>query len=416
MRRAAAVVLFAVACGSEGPGALPPDAAADSVADAGPDVRADVTADVQPDVAPLPRMKPWERMPGLDYLGGALLTAPKIVTITFAGDDAQLVSRLTLFDDTITQTPWWTAATSEYCVQPANTPCIGPGQSGGHVVLPGPAPASLKDTVDGAGSTVVQLLQDHIFSGELPAPDAQTLYVLWFPAGTSITMDGMTSCSSFGAYHYSAGLAPMGSTLPLEAAYAVEPRCSGEPFITVAASHEILEAATDAHPGGARGYALQDLGWQALGDENGDVCDHSWGFDTMTQSTFEVQRAWSNTSARAGHDPCVPAPPDPYFDVAPESGGQVIYLAVGESRTLELDAWSDKPTAPWTLSAVDLGPNLGAGAALDLQLDKTTVGDGDTAHLTVTLTKKPTRPDTAYDLVSKGGGKTHHWGASVRLK
>ncbi|HEX7600831.1 MAG TPA: hypothetical protein VF316_04465, partial [Polyangiaceae bacterium] len=161
MRRAAAVVLFAVACGSEDPGALPPDAAADSVADAGPDVGADVTADAQPDVAPLPRLKPWERMPGLDYLGGALLTAPKIVTITFAGDDAQLVSRLTVFDDTITQTPWWTAATSEYCVQPANTPCIGPGQSGGHVVLPGPAPASLTDTVDGAGSTVVQLLQNH---------------------------------------------------------------------------------------------------------------------------------------------------------------------------------------------------------------------------------------------------------------
>jgi hypothetical protein len=262
----------------------------------------------------------------------------------------------------------------------------------------------------------MQLLQDHIFSGELPAPDAQTLYVLYFPAGTTITMDGMTSCSSFGAYHYSADLTPLGSTIPIETAYAVEPRCSGEPFITTAASHEILEAATDAHPGRSRGYAMEDLGWQQLGDENGDVCDHTWGFDTMMQSTFSVQRAWSNASALAGHDPCVPAPPDPYFNVAPESGAQIIYLAVGESRTIELDAWSDAPTAPWALSAADLGPNLGAGAALDLKLDKTTVGDGDKAHLTVTLTKKPTRPETAYDLLSKGGGKTHHWGAAVRMK
>ena len=112
----------------------------------------------------------------------------------------------------------------------------------------------------------------------------------------------------------------------------------------------------------------------------------------------------------------MPAPADPYFNVAPESGAQLIYLAVGESRTIELDAWSDKPTAPWALSAADLGPSVGAGAALDLKLDKTTVGDADKAHLTVTLTKKLTRPETAYDLLSKGGGKTHHWGAAVRMK
>ena len=418
MRAATAVlaVLFAVACGSDDPGAAPSDAGPDSFADSGRDGSADATSEVAPDVGPLPRLKPWERMPGLDYLGGALLTAPKIVTVTFAGDDPQLVARLTSFDDTITQTPWWTAATSEYCIQPAGTPCIGPGTNGGDVVLPGPAPTSLKDTTDGAGLTVVQLLQNHIFSGELPAPDAQTIYVIYFPAGTSIDFDGMKSCSSYGAYHYSADLTPLGSTLPVETAYAVEPRCTGEPFITVAASHELIEAATDAHPGHARGYAMQDLGWQLLGDENGDICDHSWGFDTMTQSGFEVQRAWSNKSARAGHDPCVVAPADPYFNVAPESGAQVIYLAVGESRTVELDAWSDKPTAPWALTVADLGPNLGAGASLDLKLDKATVGDGDKAHLTVTLTKKPTRSETAYDLISKGGGKTHHWGASVRMK
>ena len=208
------MLLLTVACGNEDPGTAPSDASPDAFADAGRDALADATPDATPDAAPLPRLKPWERMPGLEYLGGALLTAPKIVTITFAGDDAQLVSRLTTFDDTITQTPWWTAATSEYCIQPANTPCIGPGTSGGHVVLPGPAPTSLKDTIDGAGSTVMQLLQDHIFSGELPAPDAQTLYVLYFPAGTTITMDGMTSCSSFGAYHYSADLTPLGSTSP----------------------------------------------------------------------------------------------------------------------------------------------------------------------------------------------------------
>jgi hypothetical protein len=417
MRRAAAVGLGLFVCACSGSAEL---------ADAGPDAGADAAdatsepdvVDAAPDV-PIDRwvapVKPWQRMPVADYLGGALLTSMKVITVTYASDDAALVARMQTFGDTITQTPWWTASTAEYCVLPAGSPCIGPGSSGGHVVLNEAAPATLVDTDDGNGSSVVQFIQDHITSGAFPPPDDQTIYQIYFPTGTTITFDGGKSCSSFGAYHYSATFSvPDGGTV--EGAYAIEPRCSGEPYITMAASHELIEAATDAHPGKVRGYVMQDLSWNRLGDEVGDLCDHPWSFDTMVESTFTVQRGWSNVSALAGHDPCVIAPATPYFNAAPESGKQTVYLSVGESADIELQAFSDGTTPDWALSGVDLGPIFGAGQTLTFSFDKTTVNDGDVAHMTVTLSKKPTSAWVPYAIDSKGNGKEHQWGASVILK
>lgn len=425
-RRLSALAVCALAGACGGGGDAPDaghDAATDDVAsvDASTADVVDAAADVPVDryVAPLP---PYARMPLVDYMGGRLLTAVKVITVSFAGDDANLIGRLQELDDTITQTPWWTATTSEYCELPAG-PCIGPGSAAGHVVLNETAPTSLVDTDDGTGSSVVQLIQDRITSGALPPPDDQTIYVIYFPSGTSITFDTDHSCSSFGAYHYSATFAlPDGGTQ--EGAYAIEPRCSGESYTTFAASHELIEAATDAHPGKKRGWVMQDLAWQYYGDEVGDLCDHPWAFDSMNVTTidggapFNVQRGWSNASALAGHDPCVVPPSDhPYFNVAPESGKQLVHLAVGGSATIELDAFSDGAMSDWTLSASDLGPRFGAGATLSFSLDKTTINAGQTAHLTVTLTKQPNIAWIPYVIDSKdGSGHEHTWGADVWLE
>lgn len=400
------------------------DAARDQAAplDAGFDGAKDAPDDAPVDrwVAPL---APYQRMPLFDYLGGPLLTSVKVITVTFASDDASVVARMQALDDTVTGTAWWTATTSEYCELP-NGPCIGPGSPGGHYVLSEPAPASLVDTDDGVGSSVVTFLQTRITSGALPPPDAQTLYMVYFPAGTAITFDGEHSCSAFGAYHYSATFSlPDGGTA--EGAYAIMPRCSGEPFSTLAASHELIEAATDAHPGKTLGWVMQDWAWTYYGDEVGDVCDHPWSFDSMTVQTqdggppFTVQRGWSNASALLGHDPCVVEPGDyPYFNAAPESGAQIVHLGVGESTVIELQGFADGNVPDdWTLSAQDLGPRFGNPATLSFSFDTTSMNAGKTATLTVTLTKKPSVAWVPYVIDSKGqvGGKTyeHTWGADV---
>ncbi len=419
---------LAIACGGNGDvldgGA---DGSVDSTSDvkeAGADAM-DAAADVPIDnwVAPL---KPFERMPVMGYGGGRLLTAPKIVTVSFAGDDANLIGRLQEFDDTITQTPWWTASTAEYCENPPKGPCIGPGSSGGHVVLNETAASSYVDHEDGKNSTIVQFIQAHITSGAFPPPDDQTIYMIFFPSGTNISLDGSQSCNSFGAYHFSAKFDVGDAGATISAAYGIEPRCNyNETFLTQAASHELIEAATDTdYP---NGYNFYDDAWCRYGCEVGDLCDHPWGgiYDTMTLVSYDggapytLQRGWSDVSSLAGHDPCVIPPSDhPYFNTAVESGKQKIYLSVGESTTIELDGFADGTMPDWTIAASDQsGPILGASTSLTFSLDKTTMNNGQTAHLTITLTKAPQYSYVPYVIDNKdANGHEHQWGASVYLQ
>src|SRR5260221_1774534 len=208
MREFSAVFLLG-GCGgsSDAPNSAPPEDTGipDTAAiDAGKAANAavDSGADVFDAADELLPAKP--HMPLLDYLGGAILSSVQIVTVTFTSDNAQVVQRMQLLGDTITQTKWWKDSTSEYCVLPQKTTCIGQGSSGGHVVLNETPPTMLVDTDDGNGSTVVQFIQAHIDSGAFPAPGPQILYAIHFPPGTSIKFGGSNSCSNFGAYHYSA--------------------------------------------------------------------------------------------------------------------------------------------------------------------------------------------------------------------
>src|SRR5213594_2683145 len=66
-------------------------------------------------------------LPRVVYRGGPFLRHPRIVTVTFKGDDPQLVSRLEQFGERITHTRWWREVTEGYC---ANGDCIGDGRPG----------------------------------------------------------------------------------------------------------------------------------------------------------------------------------------------------------------------------------------------------------------------------------------------
>src|SRR5438876_873632 len=68
----------------------------------------------------------YDALPLLRNFGGPIMANVKVVTVTFAGDTTRDAKRL--FDDTIVQSTWWTAAVGEYGV--------GRGSSGGYVELP----------------------------------------------------------------------------------------------------------------------------------------------------------------------------------------------------------------------------------------------------------------------------------------
>jgi len=353
--------------------------------------------------------------PTVRNLGGRILSAPRLVTVTFPGDDPTLVGRLQLFDDTITSTTWWKAVSSEYCAA-GGSPCVGPGAGGGHATLSAAAASEYTDSLKGGDSTLRALIASSVAGGVLPAPDAQTLYVLYPPIGTRVLLDGNASCapSSFTGYHDALVLTPPDGGAPVEAAYAVVARCSStEAAATLQASHEIVEAATDASPENAPAYQITDTAWTAFGPEVADVCaavDMDLG---ATESGFSVQRSWSNASAAAGRDPCVPlATGEVYFNVAPAQGAETVALAAGESATIALYPFADDPSATWQVTAVAAN-----GSPLAFQVAPSTVAPGAVVALTVTLQSKPALGvDQLYGVVSQSGTSTHAWPMIVQAK
>ena len=67
-----------------------------------------------------------------------------------------------------------------------------------------------------------------------------------------------------------------------------------------------------------------------------------------------------------------------------------VKIPVGESKTIEVDLFSDGATSgPWTVAAIDSSRRARAGATLDLKWDRTTGLNGEKLHLTVTVTEAP---------------------------
>ena len=352
---------------------------------------------------------PHGPLPQLKYQGGPLLLTPKIVTVTFDGDAN--ASALETFDDAIVGSAWWTEVTAAFCNGAGA--CIGPGSSGGHVELTTAPAMSYTDSTSGGPSSLQLFVSQEVASGAFPAPDANTLYVIYFPASTTITLgeggdESGTSCEQFGGYHNSLVATPGAA----RTAYVVIPECAPrqgsnlDPLqsLTFAASHEIVEASSDpVQTTTTLGYYLDlgdetVLGWDLVaGGEAADLCVDVTGLhqDETTAEGYMVQRIWSNANAAAGIDPCIPVPAhDIYFNVAPEGTSSFIVLEVGQSATFEADAFSTAAMASWTLGGVDW-----ASAQKEVNDPLLTftfngeksvvVNNGDKVQITVTLDADP---------------------------
>jgi hypothetical protein len=320
--------------------------------------------------------------------GGPVLTEPKITPITFANDahrpdvatnEASVESIETYMQISGFTTSFWSAV-AEYGVNLGGTT--------GPIRLHESAPNLIDDSsvsVDPVTGELVSSIQSWLIEKldgthpEFGTPDENTLYALFYPVSTTVTMGQAASCQTFGAYHANVVL-PSSDRFPggMNVAYAVIPRCTSQSaphgdmsFLTVAASHEFGEAATDPYPFTAPAHLGVDndhLAYTALGGgEIGDLCElNSPDAYTLPNSPFQVQRLWSNQAAAAGTDPCVPdADNQPYFNSGLVINDQISpfgfpmrgeNIPVGQSMTLELDFASDRPTnGPWVTEVFDLG-------------------------------------------------------------
>ena len=196
------------------------------VADAGAPTLFDAGADALPDVVALPQVETF---------GGQPLATPTIVSVTFPGDS--LADPLDDFVASVGCTPYWRAVGADYGVGDAvaSTP----------VRLAEAAPTTTSNPTIRAWLAKKESTRAIL---QFPRPAPGTIYVLWYPESTSITLQGRTSCQTFGGYHEGGAL-----TDGTPFSYAVLPRCDGEDQtglaqLTLAASHELIEASTDPQP------------------------------------------------------------------------------------------------------------------------------------------------------------------------
>jgi hypothetical protein len=345
--------------------------------------------------------------PQIRSAGEPVLTAPRVVPLLFAGDP--LAGQIGDFASKLGPSAYWAAVTAEYGVGAATaTPPV--------VLNEVPPPAMTSDDV--AAWLGAKLGAP---GGALPAPDDETVYVVFYPA-TSLTQIGpfgssIVTCPGPGALHDPLPL-PSGATPKFVAVSrcASDPSLQGIDAVTAAATAALVATVTNPQTTSplSFGYVDPDFDGSAWNEVTGAVIPELPTFCAIQpHSSFKdaalgytVPRSWSNASAQAGHDPCVPAPEGPYFVAAPVLHGgtetwsplaptATIYtlgvsLAPGESKTIELRLYSDAPTAEWTLSASELPSSAGdPNGLLRFAFDEPRGRNGDVRRLTVSLAEAP---------------------------
>jgi hypothetical protein len=230
----------------------------------------------------------------LRYFGGPVLSSVKVQTV-FWNSRVQFQSDLNQFYTEVTQSPYFDWLT-EY-----NTPdqTIGEGSFIGTVT---DSHAPTGRTID--DSAIQRELSRLISANTVSAPDENTLYMIHFPAGVTITQGGDSSCDVFCAYHNTMTIGGQ------DIQYGVIPdqggACDGgcgtagnlTDDTTMVSSHELIEAVTDPAVGLVPGNTpVAPIAWiDATNGEIGDICVGQQGSAQGSSRTWVVQQEWSNSA------------------------------------------------------------------------------------------------------------------------
>jgi len=369
-----------------------------------------------PDLAN-PYPAPHPPMPQAKTEMGPVAASPKFLAISFPNDP--LVNSIDDFVSKIAVSKYWLGAVSEY-------------QVGAATALP-PIHSAYMPPQQMTDLQLQQWLTSQIKMGQgFPTPDANTIYTIFLPDGVSVSLGGGVSCQDFGAYHNDYAYNNLFVT------YVVAPRCPPPTQgvtvldeLTAAVSHEFVEAATD--PLAADTPAWTDVDpdhavWALVGggSELGDLCAaFPDSFYRPADLPYLVQRTWSNAAAAAGHDPCEPDGAKPYFNSSPVFPDTVtafipgqgtvdtkgVLIPVGQSKTIELDLYSDAPTSgAWSIKGVDFASAfMGQPRELSFTFDKTSGMNGDKVMMTITAVRGNNAGTSAFWIQNNLGATSTVW-------
>ncbi|HEY6909800.1 MAG TPA: Ig-like domain-containing protein [Myxococcales bacterium] len=277
-------------------------------------------------------------------------------------------------------------------------------------------------TVCIADSQISDELRRQIAAGQLPPPDENTLYFVYFPAGIVTSLQGHSACVAGGFCGYHSTYADPVSRQSVY--YAVMPShengsgCElgcGDQTLTSAfdkisetSSHELAEAITDPEVGIGQ-FVDFPLGWYDPNNaEIADICDRS---PHVTVNGFVVETLFSNkVSATAPTAACVAQRFDA-TDFAVSIVPNHAAVAAGSSVAVSISTSIASGGAQTLNLSV---ANLPAGVTATL--DQPTVSAGSPSTLTLTAAPASTpRQDAVVQLKAENGSVTHTAGLLLQL-
>lgn len=291
-------------------------------------------------------IKPFFTIAGAhaDYFGGPVISNVHIVQVLY-GAGAYLPNvansvtpNVSGFFTDIAQSQFFDMLSEYGTSVPAFNGTAGTNQAIGHGFFDGQFTIAPSAANNGSAITDTQIqneLLSQVSAGHLPAPsiDPQgndnTLYMIFFPPGKTITAGSISSCvkGGFCAYHNSTS-GTFGSRRLFYGVFPdVQPpsQCSlgcgtGSLFdiVTNVASHELAEAVTDPDVGPVDSLAPPLAWFDQFNAEIGDICVGQGASVLANGTTYHVQQEFSNLQ-----NDCVAAPPFFRITAGPNvAGGQ----------------------------------------------------------------------------------------------
>jgi hypothetical protein len=265
----------------------------------------------------------------LTYFGGPIISNVQVIQVLYGSGsyNAQVAGTTSptmgnFFAD-ITTTGLITL------LQQYNTPVSGgTGQTFGNGTFAGlfqivPAAANNGSTI--TDTQIQSELLSQITAGHLPAPtndalgNPNTLYMIFFPPGKTISQGGSNSCQAGGfcAYHgttsslFNSKHVLYGVLPDMQAGSGCSSGCGTSTVFgnyTSVTSHELVEAMTDADVGIATTFAAPLAWYDQTNGEIGDICNGQQGSYTANGTTYTIQLEFSNSASNCVNFPVVSGP------------------------------------------------------------------------------------------------------------
>ena len=258
----------------------------------------------------------WAAAPYMHYYGGRVLSRVQVVHVYWGtGVDSTVTNNIGPFYSAIVQSAYidWLREYDTVGLNgfvdgnPGSNQRIRRGTYAGDFTI---FPSNTNNTVTSA--QIATELAAQITAGNLPAPtldaggNVNTVYMIDFPSGKTITRGSSTSCVQFCAIHdtmtFNGHSVPYGIVPYNGPGSACNGGCGSGIYLqnlTLLHSHELIDAITDTEVGLATTFN-RPLAWYSqqtvpgkFPGEAGVICNDVTGTLTIGATTYTLQKGWS---------------------------------------------------------------------------------------------------------------------------